>query len=69
VFYKLILIPTITLLTTQAFAYDAEVCKKQRETIELQIKNAKVSNNIANVKRLEKALDRVNKVCNKSVKK
>jgi len=28
-----------------------------------------VSNNIANVKRLEKALDRVNKVCNKSVKK
>lgn len=65
--FKNILISLSALcLCSSAFAYDAQVCKKQKQTLEKQIQDAREYGNVQRQKNLEKALERVDKVCTKS---
>ena len=66
---KTLLAISIAFMSVHSFAYDNEVCKNQRQSIEKQIVDAKRYNNQRRLQGLEKALERVNKVCSKQMKK
>jgi len=62
---KFLLLTSLALLGNSAFAYDAQVCKNQKQIIEKQIQEAKQFNNEQRTKSLEKSLERIKKVCSK----
>lgn len=68
-FKKILFITTFTFIATQSFAYDAQVCKKQKQNVEKQIQESKRYNNVQRIKSLEKSLERIQKVCDKQIKK